>query len=369
MKHHQSNHCIPELTKADTESIATFLHEYSVYKLRVGTKDAVPMRSCIDSFLLESFAICSDSIKRSDAELLKFLEVSRGYPSIEEAYAAFDRLQMDSSIKEARARVHDYVRGFLAIKGKASLFEIPSTSLLCHFCKGVVPTVLSRSLYLRVKDELITSLSDLVEATTADLIDWERTQHWSKQTEHKRDDVIPPLKTARRNESVKRKLCFRCQKSEHFASACPNKPMKTEQINNISDCQAPIKKTEKKQCCGVFEIDSQIQFYHKSSFTLSSCTLNLQNRYPKLAHLALDVMTAQATSVPCEQLFAGLVVNKKRSLLFAESVQAVLCLESWRKKAVECVIAVALSYSSDEPVLVVEEENQDNMCEDFELWI
>ncbi|KAL0211061.1 hypothetical protein P9112_009359 [Eukaryota sp. TZLM1-RC] len=47
MKHHQSNHCIPELTKADTESIATFLHEYSVYKLRVGTKDAVPMRSCI----------------------------------------------------------------------------------------------------------------------------------------------------------------------------------------------------------------------------------------------------------------------------------------------------------------------------------
>ncbi|KAL0211254.1 hypothetical protein P9112_009552 [Eukaryota sp. TZLM1-RC] len=133
MKHHQSNNCIPELTKADTESIAAFLHEYSVYKLRVGTKDAVPMRSCIDSFLLDSLAICSDSIKRSDAELLKFLEVSRGYPSIEEAYAAFDRLQMDSAIKEARARVHDYVRGFLAIKGRASLFEIPSTSLLCRF--------------------------------------------------------------------------------------------------------------------------------------------------------------------------------------------------------------------------------------------
>ncbi|KAL0219604.1 hypothetical protein P9112_005257 [Eukaryota sp. TZLM1-RC] len=87
------------------------------------------------------------------------------------------------------------------------------------------------------------------------------------------------------------------------------------------------------------------------------------NRYPMLARLALDVMTAQATSVPCEQLFAesGLVVNKKRTLLSAESVQAVLCSESWRKKAVGGVNDVALSYSSVEPVVVVEEENQDGM--------
>ncbi|KAL0215925.1 hypothetical protein P9112_008109 [Eukaryota sp. TZLM1-RC] len=95
------------------------------------------------------------------------------------------------------------------------------------------------------------------------------------------------------------------------------------------------------------------------------------NRYPKLAHLALDVMSARATSVLCGQLFAnaGLVVNKRRSLLSTESVQAVLCLKSWKKKPVEDVNSVALSYSSDGPVLMVEGENQDSMCKDFELWV
>ncbi|KAL0249233.1 hypothetical protein GEMRC1_004466 [Eukaryota sp. GEM-RC1] len=84
-------------------------------------------------------------------------------------------------------------------------------------------------------------------------------------------------------------------------------------------------------------------------------------RFPVMAKFALDTLTAQATSVPCEQLFfkAGLVVNKRRSMLSPDSVQAVLCLSSWRRKCV-CVKEDENSSSSE----LIESESED----DQELW-
>ncbi|KAL0248545.1 hypothetical protein GEMRC1_003781 [Eukaryota sp. GEM-RC1] len=57
------------------------------------------------------------------------------------------------------------------------------------------------------------------------------------------------------------------------------------------------------------------------------------NRYPRLSAYAKNYMTAQASSVPSEQLFsqAGCVVTKLRASLSSDSIEAVLCLKSWFK--------------------------------------
>jgi hypothetical protein len=53
--------------------------------------------------------------------------------------------------------------------------------------------------------------------------------------------------------------------------------------------------------------------------------------YPNLSKLAIDYLSIQASSVPCEQLFsvAGQVLCKSRNRLAGESVRASICLRSW----------------------------------------
>ncbi|KAL0225210.1 hypothetical protein RCL1_003122 [Eukaryota sp. TZLM3-RCL] len=88
---------------------------------------------------------------------------------------------------------------------------------------------------------------------------------------------------------------------------------------------------QKFQISATLNIDL-VEFWMKNSI-----------RFPTVAKFALDVLTAQATSVPSEQLFSkgGLVVNKRRSLLSPDTVQAVLCLESWKRKNISGIVVEA----------------------------
>ncbi|KAL0231521.1 hypothetical protein GEMRC1_010925 [Eukaryota sp. GEM-RC1] len=57
------------------------------------------------------------------------------------------------------------------------------------------------------------------------------------------------------------------------------------------------------------------------------------SEYPRLSTCARDIFSIQPTSTPSERLFslAGCIVTKKRSCLDPEMVQAILCLNSYRK--------------------------------------
>ncbi|KAL0223617.1 hypothetical protein P9112_003007 [Eukaryota sp. TZLM1-RC] len=56
-------------------------------------------------------------------------------------------------------------------------------------------------------------------------------------------------------------------------------------------------------------------------------------RFPRLARMARDYLSIQASSVASESLFslAGNMVTDKRNLLTDEMIEAVMCLKSWKK--------------------------------------
>ena len=72
---------------------------------------------------------------------------------------------------------------------------------------------------------------------------------------------------------------------------------------------------------------------HFSPCTYNSCPQTNQRQFPTLARIALDVLPAQASSVPCERLFssAKLVATNLRSRLGAERFEEIQLLKwHWR---------------------------------------
>ncbi|KAJ3333775.1 hypothetical protein HDU93_008375 [Gonapodya sp. JEL0774] len=57
------------------------------------------------------------------------------------------------------------------------------------------------------------------------------------------------------------------------------------------------------------------------------------SQFPNLARMARDYLSLPATSAPVERLFsaASLIVTEKRGSLRGETVNALLCLQSWYK--------------------------------------
>jgi hypothetical protein len=57
------------------------------------------------------------------------------------------------------------------------------------------------------------------------------------------------------------------------------------------------------------------------------------NKYPSLSKFAFDILCIPATSVPSEQIFskAGDLITKKRNRLSDDSVQSLMCLNSFFK--------------------------------------
>ena len=57
------------------------------------------------------------------------------------------------------------------------------------------------------------------------------------------------------------------------------------------------------------------------------------HRFPVLSSFVQTILCVPATSVPCERLFSssGYIVNKMRSCLLPENVNALVCLRDWLK--------------------------------------
>ncbi|CAG8660876.1 16596_t:CDS:1, partial [Gigaspora rosea] len=60
------------------------------------------------------------------------------------------------------------------------------------------------------------------------------------------------------------------------------------------------------------------------------------SHFPYLSRMAKDYLVIQSTSVPSEQVFskAGDTVRAKRTLLFENSVQALMCINTWLKHGI-----------------------------------
>ncbi|KAL0217221.1 hypothetical protein RCL1_007704 [Eukaryota sp. TZLM3-RCL] len=217
----------PQLKDAYAENISTFLLEYSAYEKSVGVEvPAVPLRECIEESLLEGFELAEPKIRKSTAELKSFLRALSGFDSIEDAYSAFNALVMDESILEPRARVFKYLQQFNSVKNRASEYNIAEKALLRRFAKGVRPLGLSESLLLRIADDVLESFSELVESTLNDAVDFARTSGWKKRTSSSLDSVVPISKKGdhqefmkNRSQALAQRLCFRCHKPGHVASA------------------------------------------------------------------------------------------------------------------------------------------------------
>ncbi|KAL0217825.1 hypothetical protein RCL1_008674 [Eukaryota sp. TZLM3-RCL] len=230
---------LPRLTDVRAESVSRFFQEHSAYVKSVGAEHALSMRDCLGDGLLECICLLRPSTKKSDPELKRYLESLLSYSCIEDAYSAFDALSMDLSLKDPHSRVFKLLSEFLEIQRRSKGFGIPEKALLPRFAKAVRPLGVSLSLLTRISDDILPSLSNVVEATLADLIDFERCATWKRTSSSLKvlpgASLEPGIKRIDRGKAFKERLCFKCHQPGHLANVCTNPKTETVRYLNFHE--------------------------------------------------------------------------------------------------------------------------------------